>query len=52
MEEDIIYNDVVKIERADDNTLQKLKQSQEEQELKRKKREQDPFADFDFGDDY
>lgn len=52
MEEDIIYNDVVKIERADETEAQKLKRLQEEQMNKKNRQNDDPFADLNFEDDY
>ena len=54
MEEDIIYNDVVKIEHTDDaeqNTIIQMANSIFTPKPKKEPTAANPFADFDFGDD-
>lgn len=50
MEEDIVYNDVVKIERAGDADTKKLKQQEEKRIEMRNRDPLDILAD-DFGDE-
>jgi len=54
MEEDIVYNDVVKIERAGDNeqnSIIELANSIFKPKPHKEPTANDPFADFDFVDD-
>lgn len=53
MEENIIYNDVVKIERANDGEQNNIIEMFATRPAKPRKEPtaQDPFADIDFGED-
>lgn len=50
MEEDIVYNDVVKIERANDTEMNKMKK-QEEKRLEMQNRDPLDILADDFGDE-
>lgn len=51
MEEDIVYNDVVKIERVGEKEKSDMKKAEERQKLRQSRDPLDNLAD-DLGDDY